>query len=123
MARSTSVANMLFAIPPGDADYQVSAEGTFENDTLVANMTPHMHTRGKSFRYEVTYPDGKQEILLDVPRYDFNWQTTYMLEEPKLLPKGTEARLHGPLGQFGGQSFESRSHQGRDLGSTRRLKR
>ncbi|HEY2838014.1 MAG TPA: redoxin domain-containing protein [Pirellulales bacterium] len=90
VARSTSVANMLFAIPPGDSDYQVTAEGKFEHDTLVANMTPHMHTRGKSFRYEVTYPDGNQEILLDVPRYDFNWQTTYMLEKPKLLPKGTK---------------------------------
>ena len=90
VARSTSVSNRFFAIPPGSADYQVSAEGKFEHDTLVANMTPHMHTRGKAFRYEVTYPDGKQEILLDVPRYDFNWQTTYMLEEPKLLPKGTK---------------------------------
>ncbi|HEY1597982.1 MAG TPA: redoxin domain-containing protein [Pirellulales bacterium] len=90
VARSTSVANMLFAIPPGDSDYQVTAEGKFEHDTLVANLTPHMHTRGKSFRYEVTYPDGKQEILLDVPRYDFNWQTTYLLDQPKMLPKGTK---------------------------------
>ena len=67
VARSTSVASMMFSIPPGDSDYQVSAEGTFEHDTLVANLTPHMHTRGKAFRYEVTYPDGQQEILLDVP--------------------------------------------------------
>jgi hypothetical protein len=49
-----------------------------------------MHTRGKAFRYEVTYPSGEQEILLDVPRYDFNWQTTYELTKPKLLPKGTK---------------------------------
>jgi hypothetical protein len=89
-ARSTSVANMFFAIPPGENDYQVSAEATFEHDTLVSNMTPHMHTRGKAFRYEVTYPSGEQEILLDVPRYDFNWQTTYELTKPKLLPQGTK---------------------------------
>jgi peroxiredoxin len=88
--RSASVASIFFAIPPGDSDYQVSSEGTFPNDTIICNLTPHMHMRGKSFRYEVTYPDGKKEILLDVPRYDFNWQTTYELEKPKLLPKGTK---------------------------------
>ncbi len=52
-------------------------------------MTPHMHTRGKAFRYEAFYPDGTQEVLLDVPAYDFNWQTTYQLKKPKLIPKGT----------------------------------
>jgi peroxiredoxin/mono/diheme cytochrome c family protein len=89
VARSTSVANMFFSIPPGDSDYQVTAETKFEHDTLLANLTPHMHTRGKAFRYEATYPDGQKEILLDVPSYDFNWQTTYHFKEPKLMPKGT----------------------------------
>ena len=50
---------------------------------------PHMHLRGKAFRFTVTYPDGREEILLDVPKYDFNWQNTYSLAEPKLLPAGT----------------------------------
>jgi peroxiredoxin/mono/diheme cytochrome c family protein len=90
VARSTSVANMFFVIPPGRNDYQATAEGVFEHDTMLMNMTPHMHTRGKSFRYEVTYPDGNREVLLNVPAYDFNWQTTYQLQEPKLLPKGTK---------------------------------
>jgi hypothetical protein len=49
-----------------------------------------MHVRGKAFRYEVQYPDGRKEIVLDVPRYDFAWQSTYELAEPKLLPKGTK---------------------------------
>jgi hypothetical protein len=89
VARSTSVSSMFFSIPPGDPDYQVTAEAKFEHDTLLANLTPHMHTRGKAFRYEATYPDGKKEILLDVPSYDFNWQTTYNFKEPKLMPKGT----------------------------------
>src|SRR5207248_2886230 len=53
---------------------------------------PHMHLRGKSFRYEALYPDGKSEILLDVPRYDFNWQHRYVLAEPKRLPAGTRVR-------------------------------
>jgi peroxiredoxin/mono/diheme cytochrome c family protein len=90
VARSTAVVNAFFVIPPGASDYRATANGVFEHDTLIANFTPHMHTRGKSFRYEVTYPDGKQEILLDVPAYDFNWQTTYELTEPKLMPKGTQ---------------------------------
>jgi peroxiredoxin len=89
VARSTSVLNTFFQIPPGASDYKAIAKTTFENDTLIANLTPHMHSRGKAFRYEVTYPDGKKEVLLDVPAYDFNWQTTYELKEPKLLPKGT----------------------------------
>lgn len=90
VARSTAVANAFFVIPPGADDFRVVAKGTFEHDTLVANFTPHMHTRGKAFRYEAKYPDGTQEVLLDVPAYDFNWQTTYELAEPKLMPKGTE---------------------------------
>ncbi len=53
---------------------------------------PHMHLRGKSFRYEACYPSGSSEILLDVPRYDFNWQTAYRLAQPKPLPAGT--RVH-----------------------------
>jgi len=89
VARSTAVASMFFSIPPGDPDYSIAAETKFENDTLLANLTPHMHTRGKSFRYEATYPDGNKEVLLDVPTYDFNWQTTYNFKEPKLIPKGT----------------------------------
>ena len=88
-ARSTAVVNTFFSIPPGESDYSAQAETKFEADTLLVNMTPHMHTRGKAFRYEAFYPDGTQEILLDVPAYDFNWQTTYQLKKPKLIPKGT----------------------------------
>jgi hypothetical protein len=51
-----------------------------------------MHVRGKSFSYEAVYPDGRRETILDVPRYDFNWQTSYRLAEPKPLPAGT--RMH-----------------------------
>ncbi len=49
-----------------------------------------MHFRGKSFRFVARYPDQSEEILLDVPHYDFNWQNTYVLAEPKLMPDGTE---------------------------------
>jgi hypothetical protein len=81
--------NFLFRIPPGDKDYRVEASHRFGEDTLLFTLQPHMHLRGKSFRFDAIYPDGRQETLLDVPRYDFNWQLTYALAEPKLLPEGT----------------------------------
>ena len=56
---------------------------------MLWSLYPHLHLRGKSFRYTATYPDGRQEILLDVPRYDFNWQLSYELAEPKQIPAGT----------------------------------
>ena len=87
--RSGLVANLAFAIPPGESDYEVTAQRRFRSDTLLLWMMPHMHLRGKSFLYEVEYPDGSREVLLSVPRYDFNWQLAYVLEEPKLLPAGT----------------------------------
>ena len=48
-----------------------------------------MHVRGKSFRYTAVYPDGNREVLLDIPKYDFNWQTEYRLSENKKMPSGT----------------------------------
>ena len=59
-------------------------------EALLLGLAPHMHLRGKSFLYEAIFSDGKKEVLLDVPRYDFNWQTTYRLAEPKKLPAGTK---------------------------------
>ncbi len=85
--------NWSFAIPPHDPQHQVVGEREFKQDTLLTDMLPHMHLRGKSFRYIAVYPDGKEEILLDVPNYDFNWQLRYELVEPKLIPKGSKLRV------------------------------
>ncbi len=82
--------NPRFRIPAGDSSHQVVADYTARSDELLLSMTPHMHLRGKSFRYEARYPDGNQEILLDVPKYDFNWQLKYILDEPKRMPRGTK---------------------------------
>jgi hypothetical protein len=90
VAATTNTANHDFAIPPNDGNYRSDADSTFKRDTILLSLFPHMHLRGKSFRYEVTYPDGRQEVLLDVPKYDFNWQNSFILAEPKLLPKGTQ---------------------------------
>ncbi len=81
--------NHKFLIPPGKPNHDVMALYTSSRDEMLLAMTPHMHLRGKAFRYEARYPDGTQEVLLDVPNYDFNWQLKYILEEPKRLPKGT----------------------------------
>jgi mono/diheme cytochrome c family protein len=78
-----------FAIPPGDPDYRVETKLTLQDDSTLINLLPHMHFRGKDFIYKVTYPSGETETLLSVPNYDFNWQLTYELAQPKLLPKGT----------------------------------
>lgn len=85
-------ANPLLQIPPGADNHEVHSQHRFDDDARLITLTPHMHLRGKSFRYEADYPDGSSEILLDIPRYDFNWQLRYHLAEPKLLPKGTLLR-------------------------------
>ena len=82
--------NFTFKIPPGDPNYEVESEFIFRQETLLLTVSPHMHVRGKDFRYDLIYPDGKRETILWVPRYDFGWQTTYRLSEPKVLPKGTK---------------------------------
>jgi peroxiredoxin len=79
-------------IPPHVANHVVEKSWEAPADVLLLAMFPHMHLRGKSFRYEALYPDGKREVLLEVPRYDFNWQHRYVLAEPKRLPAGTRVR-------------------------------
>ena len=81
--------NNRFEIPPHADSHQETSSVTFREDKLLLNLFPHMHYRGKAFRVEAVYPDRNREILLDVPRYDFNWQLRYDLSKPKLLPKGT----------------------------------
>jgi peroxiredoxin/mono/diheme cytochrome c family protein len=81
--------NNSFTIPPGARNYEVRARYAFNRDSRLLSLAPHMHFRGKDFLYEAVYPDGRREVLLSVPRYDFNWQTMYRLAEPKLMPKGT----------------------------------
>jgi len=76
-------------IPAGDPDYRVSASETIREPARLVGLRAHMHLRGKSFRFTAVYPDGRSEILLDIPKFDFNWQPYYYLETPKLLPRGT----------------------------------
>ena len=92
MASGGAAMTPNFRIPAGDPDYVVHSQYEFERDQILLAMLPHMHLRGKAFRYTAHYPNGEKEILLDVPRYDFNWQLNYKLKEPKLMKKGTQIR-------------------------------
>ncbi len=85
--------NFFFLIPPGDGNHEVTRCYTFEKDKLLLSITPHMHFRGKDARYEVTHPNGKQEVLLSVPHYNFDWQLTYRFQDPILIDKGSVLTL------------------------------
>jgi hypothetical protein len=87
------VINPRFVIPPNDGNFEVRGTANVMQDTVLTSMTPHMHVRGKDMTYIAHYPDGRSETLLSVPRYDFNWQITYELAEPKVLPKGTRIEV------------------------------
>ena len=63
--------------------------GKLKTDAELLSFNAHMHLRGKSFRFTLRKPDGTRELLLDIPRYDFNWQTTYRLETPLRLEAGS----------------------------------
>jgi len=82
-------ANRSFRILPGAANHEVKASFRFRQDSVMFAMFPHMHLRGKAFRYTAHYPNGETEVLLDVPRYDFNWQNGYEFSEPKSMPRNT----------------------------------
>lgn len=87
---NTFIMNPNIHIPAGDPNFQEVAKVKVYEDVTLLNFFPHMHVRGKSFEYQVTYPNGESQVLLNVPKYDFNWQLTYDLAEPVRLPKGTE---------------------------------
>ncbi len=85
---SLAVMNEKFRIEPGAENHEVKATYKFEKASTLISLTPHMHVRGKAFRYELVI-DGKQrETILDVPKYDFNWQTSYDLATPLKIPAG-----------------------------------
>jgi mono/diheme cytochrome c family protein/peroxiredoxin len=86
---TAAVANHKLLIPPGDANHVETWQQTVPFDMPVTALLAHMHVRGKAFKFDVTYPGGKSETLLDIPRYDFNWQLRYEFKEPRVLPRGS----------------------------------
>jgi hypothetical protein len=77
------------AIPPGERNYTSNAAMTLAQSARLLSIQPHMHLRGKRMEVRAVFPGGETEVLLNVPRYDFNWQTTYSFQDPVTLPAGT----------------------------------
>jgi hypothetical protein len=85
-----------FAIPPHDGNYAPApSEATFLVDAELVWMSPHMHLRGKDMTYKLIFPDGREQVLLNVPHYDFNWQLGYSLDQPLKVPKGSKLIVSG----------------------------
>jgi hypothetical protein len=79
-----------FAIPPNEGNYKSPPfDLMFTADVELVEFMPHMHVRGKDMTYHLVYPDGRDQIVLSVPRYDFNWQLLYQPAKPIKVPKGT----------------------------------
>jgi len=89
--QTVSTRSRSFVIEPQKSDQKFSTPAlSAPVDVLMLSMSPHMHLRGQSFRYEMTWPNGQTETLLNVPNYDFNWQTAYALSEPMIIPAGSK---------------------------------
>ncbi len=93
--QTKAAATKFFSIPPNAGNHEISATYTLFNKSRLISLNPHAHVRGKAFRYELFYPDGKSEVILEVPRYDFNWQMEYVLARPIDVPAGTRLKVTG----------------------------
>jgi thiol-disulfide isomerase/thioredoxin len=93
--RTGSAFNVRFAIPPHASNHEVVGDYRFREPGTIATFFPHMHLRGKAFRYELIRPDGSRQILLDVPRFDFNWQLAYHAAKPIEVAAGDILRATG----------------------------
>jgi len=83
---------LLDPIPPNDANWTVTGVGAFQNDATIQSLFLHMHVRGKDVTFLLTYPDGREEILLRVPNYKFDWQFEYQLAQPLKVPAGSTVK-------------------------------
>ena len=77
-------------IPPYAEDWSLTGITPVTEDITLYAMSPHMHLRGKSLKWVIVYPDGREQTILDVPKFDFNWQIQYELAEPLHIPAGSK---------------------------------
>ncbi|WP_460224780.1 hypothetical protein [Aurantivibrio infirmus] len=87
--RHYAIIDPAINIPVMDGSHEEAAYYKFERDAVIFALFPHSHYRGKSSKFFALYPDGKKELLLSVPNYDFNWQRYFKLEKPLEVPAGT----------------------------------
>ncbi len=95
IGQTRSAINTRLDIPPGENDARHTATYAFKKPATIYGLFPHMHFRGKWMRYELLLPNGKRETILHVPRYDFQWQLSYYLKEPRHVPAGTWLMVTG----------------------------
>jgi len=81
--------NVFLKIPPGAPNQEIHSQLTLHEDVNLVSLMPHMHLRGKDFEFRAVYPTGETQTLLQVPRYDFNWQLSYVEAKELPLPKNT----------------------------------
>ncbi len=84
---------LLDPIPPNEGNWTVTGIGAFQNDSYIQSLFIHAHLRGKDFTYVLTYPDGREEIMLRVANYSFDWQFSYELAEPIFAPAGSTVKV------------------------------
>jgi len=87
---STRRRNKTPNIPPYAEDWSLTGITPVTEDITLYAMSPHMHLRGKSLKWVIVYPDGREQTILDVPKFDFNWQIQYELETPLHIPAGSK---------------------------------
>jgi mono/diheme cytochrome c family protein len=92
---SVPVINNSFEIRAGEPKAEVQATYAFKQAATLHSVTAHMHLRGRSMKFETLAPDGKRAVIASIPRYDFNWQVTYVLAQPRPIAAGTWALLSG----------------------------
>jgi copper type II ascorbate-dependent monooxygenase-like protein len=77
-------------IPPLAENYEVIGVTGYPEPITIYQFQPHAHHRGKDFTYTVVHPDGREETVLSVPKFDHRWQMAYELETPLKLPAGSK---------------------------------
>lgn len=90
MMREAVITDPFISIPAGVAEHRESAYLLFPRDAILYSAFPHAHLRGTYSDLKIQYPDGAIEVLLRLPKYDFNWQRYYDFETPVNVPAGSK---------------------------------
>ncbi len=91
--KTQAVGNHYFKIPAGAENHKAVACWTVKDDIHIITFMPHLHMRGKAMEFKAIYPDGRSEVICNVPKYDFNWQLVYYAKKPVAIPKGTRIQV------------------------------
>ena len=84
------IANNMIELPPNTDKHEEIAYTKFPKDALLYSVFLHTHYRGESGHLEMIKPDGTRQMLINLPRYDFNWQRTYQFASPIKITAGSK---------------------------------